>query len=59
MIPEDTRTGFAEEHALFRASVRQFVAARYTPHLDRWEADGLVDGFALCVPDCHAGLTGV
>jgi len=43
VIPEDTRTGFAEEHALFRASVRQFVAARYTPHLDRWEADGLVD----------------
>lgn len=43
MIPEATRTGFTEEHALFRASVRQFVAAQYTPHLDRWEADGLVD----------------
>lgn len=43
MIPEHTRTGFAEEHALFRAAVRQFVAAEHTPHLDRWEAEGLVD----------------
>lgn len=31
---------FTEEHDALRASVRQFVAAEITPHVDKWEANG-------------------
>ena len=43
MNPEITRTGFGEDHAIFRASVRQFVHDHLFPHLDRWETEGVVD----------------
>ncbi|HEX7852246.1 MAG TPA: acyl-CoA dehydrogenase family protein [Sphingobium sp.] len=31
------------EHGLFRDQVRKFLAKEALPHLDRWEADGIVD----------------
>lgn len=34
---------FSEEHALFRESVRRFVAAEVAPHHARWEQQGVVD----------------
>ena len=37
------RTLFDEEHELFRASVRAFIAAELTPQHDKWEADGIAD----------------
>jgi len=39
MIP---RTLFSEEHAIFRESVRRFIAAEITPHHAQWEKDGMV-----------------
>jgi alkylation response protein AidB-like acyl-CoA dehydrogenase len=37
------RTLFEDEHELFRASVRSFIAAEVTPHAEKWEAEGIVD----------------
>jgi alkylation response protein AidB-like acyl-CoA dehydrogenase len=37
------RTLFEEEHELFRASFRQFVAQEVLPHYERWERAGIVD----------------
>ncbi|KAA1421904.1 hypothetical protein F0U44_06460 [Nocardioides humilatus] len=37
------RTGYDEDHATFRDSVRRFVAAEVTPDLDRWRAAGRFD----------------
>jgi acyl-CoA dehydrogenase len=37
------RTLFAEEHALFRASVRKFLERELAPHHAAWEAAGVVD----------------
>jgi alkylation response protein AidB-like acyl-CoA dehydrogenase len=37
------RTLFEEEHELFRASFRQFVAQEVLPHYERWEHAGIVD----------------
>jgi acyl-CoA dehydrogenase len=39
MIP---RTLFSEEHAIFRESVRRFIAAEITPHHAQWEKEGMV-----------------
>jgi len=39
MIP---RTLFAEEHEIFRESVRRFVEAEIVPHHGQWEKDGIV-----------------
>jgi acyl-CoA dehydrogenase len=39
MIP---RTLFSEEHAIFRESVRRFIAAEITPYHAQWEKDGVV-----------------
>ena len=36
------RTLFAEEHDLFRESVREFFAREVVPHHEAWEDDGLV-----------------
>src|SRR5690554_5267101 len=36
------RTLFAEEHDLFRESVREFYAREVVPHHEAWEDDGLV-----------------
>lgn len=43
MIDTSRRTAFTAEHHQFRDQVRKFFARHLTPHLDRWEADGLVD----------------
>jgi len=37
------RSLFAEEHEVFRASVRKFVEQELVPHHERWEEAGLVD----------------
>jgi acyl-CoA dehydrogenase len=37
------RSLFAEEHELFRASVRKFVEQELVPHHERWEEAGQVD----------------
>jgi alkylation response protein AidB-like acyl-CoA dehydrogenase len=60
------RTLFDDEHELFRASVRAFIAAEIVPRHDKWEADGIVDrdlftkagghGFlGMAVPEEHGG----
>jgi alkylation response protein AidB-like acyl-CoA dehydrogenase len=36
------RTLFNDEHDDFRAAVRAFIAAEATPHVDTWEAEGMV-----------------
>lgn len=36
------RTIFDSEHREYRESARRFVAAEMTPHIDRWERDGIV-----------------
>ncbi len=66
MIP---RTLFSEEHAIFRESVRRFIAAEITPYHAQWEKDGMVPralwrkaGAAglLCtaVPEAYGGMGG-
>jgi acyl-CoA dehydrogenase len=66
MIP---RTIFGEEHAIFRDSVRRFIADEITPHHHEWEKAGIVprglwrkageQGF-LCtgVPEEYGGAGG-
>lgn len=67
MLDTSRRTAFDESHDLFRDSVRRFFATEAAPHLDRWEAEGLVEpafwlkaGEAglLCptVPEAYGGL---
>ena len=34
---------FDASHEMFRTSVRQFVEREVTPHIERWESDGVVD----------------
>ena len=36
------RTVFGEEHEMFRASVKDFIAREIAPHHDTWEKDGVV-----------------
>ena len=40
MIDTERRTGFTEEHGLFRDAVRRFMAREVSPQLDAWEASG-------------------
>jgi alkylation response protein AidB-like acyl-CoA dehydrogenase len=60
------RTLFEDDHEMFRASVRAFIAAEMTPHHEAWERAGLVDrevfrkagshGFlGMAVPEEHGG----
>src|SRR5690606_25252287 len=37
------RTLFSETHAMFRDSVRRFLANEVIPHHERWEEQGYVD----------------
>lgn len=64
MIP---RTLFAEEHEIFRDSVRKFVEQELLPNNERWEEQGRVDrdawlkagaaGMLCCdVPEAYGGL---
>lgn len=43
MLDTARRTGQDESQALFRESVRRFLATEGVPHLDRWEEAGIVD----------------
>ena len=36
------RTVFDSDHALFRSTIRQFIAKEITPHYAQWEHDGIV-----------------
>jgi acyl-CoA dehydrogenase len=36
------RTVFGEEHEMFRATVKDFIAREIAPHHDKWEKDGVV-----------------
>lgn len=67
MLDLSRRTAFEAEHNQFRETVRKFFAREATPHLDRWESEGLVEpGFwqkcgsagLLCptVPEQYGGL---
>src|SRR5258708_12350628 len=66
MIP---RTLFAEEHEIFRRSVRRFIAEEITPCHAQWEKDGIVpralwrkagEAGLLCtaIPAEHGGMGG-
>ena len=33
---------FNEEHESFRKTIRQFLEAEAIPHIDQWEADGMI-----------------
>lgn len=37
------RSAYDADHDLFRDQVRKFFSVALIPHLDRWEADGIVD----------------
>jgi alkylation response protein AidB-like acyl-CoA dehydrogenase len=43
MLDTSRRFAFTPEHDLFRDQVRRFFAAELVPHLERWEAEGIVD----------------
>jgi len=43
MLDTSTRSIFSDEHELFRAQVRRFVEREFTPHLARFEEQGVVD----------------
>ena len=42
MLDVSKRTGFDENHQMFRDTVRRFIAKEITPHLDEWEEKGIV-----------------
>ncbi|MCW0200101.1 acyl-CoA dehydrogenase family protein [Sphingopyxis sp.] len=42
MLDMSTRTGFTEDHDLFRDAVRKFFARELIPHLDKHEEEGIV-----------------
>jgi alkylation response protein AidB-like acyl-CoA dehydrogenase len=67
MLDTSGRTLFDEDLAIFRGQVRKVFAQHLTPHLDRWEEEGVIDrafwlacGDAglLCpqVPQAYGGL---
>jgi acyl-CoA dehydrogenase len=43
MLDLSRRTAFSDEHNLFRDQVRRFFERELIPHLDRWEAQGVID----------------
>ncbi len=43
MLDTSRRSCFSEEHHLFRDQVRRFLERELLPHVDRWEAEGIVD----------------
>jgi acyl-CoA dehydrogenase len=42
MLNRDDTAVYGEDHVQFRDMVRRFLAAEFTPHLDQFEADGMV-----------------
>ena len=55
MLDTARRSAFTEDHHQFRDSVRRFIAREVEPHLERWEAEGIVDR-ALWTKAGEAGL---
>jgi alkylation response protein AidB-like acyl-CoA dehydrogenase len=60
------RTGFEDEHEMFREAFRTFVEREMVPHREKWEQEGIVDrdifakagaaGFlAMSVPEQYGG----
>ncbi len=60
------RRSFDDDHELFRTAVRDFAAKEIVPHVDRWEAAGIVDrtlfekagaaGFlGMAIPEAYGG----
>jgi alkylation response protein AidB-like acyl-CoA dehydrogenase len=43
MLATAHRTAFSPEHQLFRDQVRRFFDRELVPHLERWEAEGIID----------------
>jgi acyl-CoA dehydrogenase len=43
MLDTARRTAFSPEHDQFRAAVRRFLERELLPHMDRWEAEGIID----------------
>jgi alkylation response protein AidB-like acyl-CoA dehydrogenase len=43
MLDTARRTAFSADHHAFRDQVRRFLARELLPHMDRWEAEGIVD----------------
>ncbi len=43
MLETANRAVYDEDLALFRDQVRKFYAQHLTPHLDRWEEEGIID----------------
>jgi acyl-CoA dehydrogenase len=43
VLQTDTRAAFDETHEIFREQVRKFFSKALVPHLDRWEAEGIVE----------------
>ena len=43
MIPTTDRLAFTEDHEMFRDQVKRFLEREAIPHLDRWEAQGIVE----------------
>ena len=39
--PMSERSVFRDDHALFRAQVRRFIASEIAPHYAQWERDGI------------------
>jgi alkylation response protein AidB-like acyl-CoA dehydrogenase len=50
------RTLFDDEHDLFRASVRRFIAAEVAPNNEQWERDGVVDRAMFTDAGAHGFL---
>jgi len=43
MLDTARRTAFNDDHHMFRDAVRRFLAQELTPHLERWEEEGIID----------------
>jgi alkylation response protein AidB-like acyl-CoA dehydrogenase len=55
MLDTARRSAFSPEHDRFRDSVRRFLERELLPHMDRWEADGIIDR-AFWTKSGEAGL---
>jgi acyl-CoA dehydrogenase len=67
MIPEEGRLAYSEDHRQFRQTVRRLLEREFLPHIDRWEAQGVMsrdfwlrcgEAGLLCpqVPEAYGGL---
>jgi acyl-CoA dehydrogenase len=67
MLDVTSRTIFNSEHHIFRDTVRKFLAEAFTPHIEGWERQGIIDRsfFRACgeagllcptIPETYGGL---